>query len=129
MNNKRVFTELNCAKRTNNEFINWIDKNYQLRSTTLTQIKILLNPKRIRDESLRNYARSLLIHFVQTFTNIYNESFITHNFHGIIHLVDDADYFSKIIINNQFNLEYISAFQFENYLQKLKTMVRGKIDL
>jgi len=38
INNKRVFTELNCAKRTNNEFINCIDKNYQLRSTILTQI-------------------------------------------------------------------------------------------
>jgi len=38
MNNKRVFTELNCEKRTHNEFINWIDKNYQLRSTILTQI-------------------------------------------------------------------------------------------
>jgi len=30
MNNKRVFSELNCEKRTINEFINWIDKNYQL---------------------------------------------------------------------------------------------------
>jgi len=33
-------------------------------------MSILLNPKSIRDETLRNYARSLLIHFVQTFTNI-----------------------------------------------------------
>ncbi|KAF0708282.1 Uncharacterized protein FWK35_00030705, partial [Aphis craccivora] len=91
-------------------------------------MSILLNPKSIRDEALRNYARSLLIHFVQTFTNIYNESFITNNFHGLIHLVDDADYFSKIITDNQFSLEYISAFQFENYLQKIKTMFKIKIE-
>jgi len=38
MYNKWVFTELNCAMRTNNEFINWIDKNYQLKSTILTEI-------------------------------------------------------------------------------------------
>jgi len=38
MNNKRVFTELNFEKRTNNELINRIDTNYQLQSTILTQI-------------------------------------------------------------------------------------------
>lgn len=47
-------------------------------------LSILLNSKSIRDEMLRDYARSLLNHFVQTFINIYSESFITHNFHGLI---------------------------------------------
>lgn len=234
INNKRVFIEFDCTKRTNNDFINQTDPNYQLKNTILTQIQgidfvhsivldvmhlvylgvmrtmlttwydgqrpfklsrhmierisnclvserlpvefarqprdlkyllrwkatefrafllylgpivlkgildrekydnfmtlnvalsILLNPKNIRDDSLRNYARSLLIHFVQTFMNVYDESFITHNFHGLIHLVDDADYFSRLIVDNEFNLESISAFQFENYLQKIKNMVRGK---
>lgn len=87
---------------------------------------ILLNPKCIRDEMLRSYVRSLLNHFVKTFMDIYSESFIIHNFHNLIHLVDDADYFSTIITDNEFNLDIISAFRFENYLQKIKTMVRGK---
>uniref|UniRef100_A0A2S2NIG0 Transposase domain-containing protein n=1 Tax=Schizaphis graminum TaxID=13262 RepID=A0A2S2NIG0_SCHGA len=87
-------------------------------------ISILLNPNSCGDLDLRNYARQLLMHFIQSFIKIYDESFITHNFHGLIHLVDDADYFSSKI--NEFTLDKISAFPFENYLQKIKSMVRGR---
>lgn len=87
-------------------------------------ISILLNPNSCGDLDLRNYARQLLRHFVQSFIEIYDNSFITHNFHGLIHLVDDADYFSSKV--NEFTLDKISAFPFENYLQKIKSMVRGR---
>lgn len=87
-------------------------------------ISILLNPNSCGDLDLRNYARQLLRHFVQSFIELYDKSFITHNFHGLIHLVDDADFFSSKI--NNFTLDKISAFPFENYLQKIKSMVRGR---
>lgn len=232
--NKRVFTELNCAPRTHEDFVNWVDINYRQLDTPLTQIpsidfvksiildylhlvclgvmrtmlltwydgvipfklsrqliqkvsdfmfnnrlnlpsefarkprelkyllrwkgveyrsfllylgvvalkgvlddnkynnfltlnvamSILLNPKTCNNEEMREYARSLLQHFVQTFMVLYNESFITHNFHGLIHLVDDAKHFAPMI--DAFTLDSISAFPFENFLQKLKNMIRGK---
>lgn len=50
-------------------------------------LSILLNPKIIRDKMLRNDARALLNYCVQTFMNIHSVSFITHTFHGLIHLV------------------------------------------
>lgn len=84
----------------------------------------VINPKTCNNEEMREYARSLLKHFVKTFIFSYNESFITHNFHGLIHIVDDAEHFAPMI--NSFTLESISAFPFENFLQKLKKMVRGK---
>lgn len=100
------------------------DNKYNNFITLTVAISILLNPKSCNDPELRNYARSLLRYFLDSFMNIYSESFITHNFHGLIHLVDDADYFSSKI--NELTLDVISAFPFENYLQKIKSMVRGK---
>lgn len=58
-------------------------------------LSILLNPKSIRDDTLRNYARSLLIHFVQTFMNVYEKNFIIHNFYGLIYLVEHGRLFLK----------------------------------
>lgn len=87
-------------------------------------MSILLNPKTCNNEEMREYAKSLLQHFVQTFMALYNESFIIHNFHGLIHLVDDAQHFAPMI--DGFTLDSISAFPFENFLQKLKNMIRGK---
>jgi hypothetical protein len=40
-----------------------------------------------------NYAKSLLDHFVETFGNIYGKQFVSHNVHGLIHLVVDARVF------------------------------------
>lgn len=87
-------------------------------------ISILLNQTSIQDFKLRNYSRELLRHFVQSFMILYHESFITHNFHNLIHLVDDADYFASIIPS--LTLNTISAFPYENYLQQIKRMIRGK---
>jgi len=72
---------------------------------------------------MQTYVKSLLHHFVQNIIVLYNESFITHNFHGLIHLVDDLEYFGPMI--NSFTLDSISAFPFENFLQSIKKMVRG----
>jgi len=76
-----------------------------------------------KDIEMRHYTRSLLRHFVKNFILLYSKDFITHNFHGLIHLVDDSDYYAGTTSN--FTLETISAFQFKNYLQNIKSMVRG----
>uniref|UniRef100_A0A2S2NV11 Transposase domain-containing protein n=1 Tax=Schizaphis graminum TaxID=13262 RepID=A0A2S2NV11_SCHGA len=232
LNNKRVFTDINCPTRTSDDFINWIDPNYRLVDTCLVKIpgidfvhsiildimhlvylgvmrtmlltwydgdlpfklsrllvqrisdfmcsarlpvefvrkprelkyllrwkaveyrsfllylgpvalkgildqekynnfmtlnvaiSILLNQTSIQNHKLRDYSRELLRHFVQSFMILYHPSFITHNFHNLIHLVDDADYFAPII--PMLTLDTISAFPYENYLQQIKRMTRGK---
>ncbi|CAI6372817.1 unnamed protein product [Macrosiphum euphorbiae] len=90
------------------------DKKYNNFLTLNVAMSILLNPKTCNNEEMREYARSLLQHFVQTFMILYNESFITQHFHGLIHLVDDAEHFAPMI--DAFTLDSISAFPFENCL-------------
>lgn len=61
--------------------------------------------------------------FVQTVQGIYGEMFITQNFHNLIHIVADANFFTNKI--PKFTVHSISAFLFENYLQSVKRKVRG----
>lgn len=61
-------------------------------------------------------AKSLLLHFVQNFKTLYGQQYITHNFHGLLHIADDVDTFGP--------LDNCSAFRFENFLQSLKKLVR-----
>lgn len=100
------------------------DNKYDNFITLHVAISILLNPKSCLDKNLRDYAGLLLRHFVQNFSNLYANTFISHNFHGLIHLANDAEYFGSIL--HSFTLDSISAFPFENYLQSIKKMVRGK---
>lgn len=77
-------------------------------------IRILLN----NDSSWYNLARQMLRLFVGEFGKLYSKEFITYNLHSLIHLPDDADKYGS--------LERTSAFCFENYMQELKRMLRGK---
>lgn len=72
VNNKRVFTELNCAKRTNNEFINWIDKNYPLRSTILTQIPGL----KLVDSIILDVMHLIFLGIMRTMLSTWNDGVI-----------------------------------------------------
>ncbi|XP_049799526.1 uncharacterized protein LOC126234822 [Schistocerca nitens] len=63
----------------------------------------------------QEYAKGLL-HFVQTFQSLYGQKYITHNFHGLIHIADDISVFGP--------LDGCSAFKFENFLFSLKKCVR-----
>jgi hypothetical protein len=65
-----------------------------------------------------NFARSLLRQFVQEISILYCEEFLVFNVHSLIHLADDAERFGS--------LDKISAFPYENYMQTLKKMLRGK---
>ncbi|XP_031338969.1 uncharacterized protein LOC116167664 [Photinus pyralis] len=83
-------------------------------------ISILCNTFRCKDKDQRQYARCLLINFIKNVQTLYSPDLMTHNFHGLIHLTDDADYFIGKIPD--FSLDSISAFPFENYMQQIKRM-------
>jgi len=65
---------------------------------------------------LSNLAKSLMIDFVKDFGSLYGVHFISHNVHGLIHLIDDYEKFGC--------LDQIICFKFENYMGQLKKMVR-----
>lgn len=100
------------------------DEKYNNFLTLHVAISILSNPKSCKIPDLTEYARKLLRHFVQNFINLYGEIFITHNFHGFIHLTDDVEYFSTIL--DPISLDTISVIPFENYLQTIKQTIKGK---
>lgn len=62
------------------------------------------------------YSQKLLEHFVKSFIKLYGKHCVSHNVHGLIHLVEDAKNFS--ILDN------FSAFKFENFMQILKRFIR-----
>jgi hypothetical protein len=62
------------------------------------------------------YANSLLHHFVKTFSALYGPENVSHNVHGLLHLADDVKKYGP--------LDAFSAFQFENYMQSFKKLVR-----
>lgn len=63
-----------------------------------------------------DYAEELLEHFVLCTKHIYGPEFLTHNIHNLLHITDDVKKFG--------NLNLFSNFPAENYLQKLKKLVR-----
>ena len=63
------------------------------------------------------YANSLLSEFVVEMETIYGRSIMTYNVHSLLHIAGDAEYFN--------GLDNCSGFPFENYLQRLKNLVRS----
>lgn len=78
-------------------------------------ITILLNEN--LQKNLLNYARELLIHFVKYFSTLYGQENVNYNVHNLIHLCDDSEEFGP--------LDTFSTFKFENYLGKLKRLLRS----
>lgn len=74
---------------------------------------ILLSPD---FESLVDYAQELLNYFVKTFGQIYGEYLMSHNIHGLLHLVEDYKKYGP--------LDNCSTFPFENYMKVIKSMLR-----
>ena len=86
-------------------------KNFLL---LFVSIHILVNPQLC--SLYCDYAHKLLVLFVQHFETIYGRNMLVYNVHGLVHLAEDARRFGC--------LDNISAFPFENFLGKLKRMVR-----
>ena len=63
------------------------------------------------------YAKDLLIFFVLEGKRLYGKEFMVFNVHSLIHLADD--------VSKHGPLDSFSAFPYENFLQKLKKMVRS----
>lgn len=77
-------------------------------------ISILLSDRHINLHV--DYAENLLRHFVLYTKQIYGIHFLSHNFHNLLHLTNDVRKFG--------NLNLFSNFSAENYLQKLKKIIR-----
>lgn len=73
-------------------------------------VRILLDEKSCMENN--ECAKVLLSEFVKNVSRLYDDTFLTFNFHCLTHLANDAF--------NYGCLESISAFKFENYLSKLK---------
>lgn len=65
---------------------------------------------------LFDYAEKLLRYFVDDFSSVYGEQHIVYNVHSLIHLADDARRYGA--------LDNVSCFPYENYMQKIKRMIR-----
>lgn len=78
-------------------------------------IRILADPE--PSDAHRKVGRNLLNYFFQHYADLYGHEQVSYNVHSLIHLADDVDKFGA--------LDSFSAFKFENYLQKVKKMVKS----
>jgi len=79
-------------------------------------IRILCTDSLIKQTEFIQYSHSLLLHFVKSFKTIYGEHHVSHNVHALIHICND--------VLNYGTLDSFSTFKFENYMQKIKNMIR-----
>lgn len=77
-------------------------------------IRILLSDTLMH--TMTDYAEELLQHFVQSTKLIYGPQMLSHNFHNLLHLTNDARKYG--------NLNLFSNFSSENFLQKIKKLLR-----
>ncbi len=65
-----------------------------------------------------NFAKRCLHNFVSLFDSLYGRQHLVYNVHNLLHLADDRVHFKK-------PLDSYSSFPFENYLGKIKNLLRG----
>lgn len=66
---------------------------------------------------LLHFIEKLLNYYVNKFGEMYGKEFMSHNIHGLLHLIDDYKQFGP--------LDNCSCFPYENFMQLLKKMVRS----
>jgi hypothetical protein len=81
-------------------------------------ISILVTQDNEERANMLPYAAKLLKYFVSDCSRLYGETFLVYNIHSLLHLADDAKFFST-------TLDDLSAFKFENYLHMLKKLIRS----
>lgn len=79
-------------------------------------ISILANPSLSQDESFQDHAQKLLEKFVRDAEKHYSITFMSHNVHNLLHLVDDVKKYGA--------LDVFGAFKFENFIGRVKKYVR-----
>jgi hypothetical protein len=77
-------------------------------------MKLLVNPQLCKQYA--KYANQLLIKFIRDSIKIYGKKFVVYNVHNLVHLPEDVLEFGCV--------DNFSAFPFENFLQKLKHMLK-----
>lgn len=77
--------------------------------------RILVSPTLVNTHW--EYASELLVYFVEQGQVLYGKEFLVYNVHSMIHLAADAKHYG--------GLDKCSSFPFENYMHKLKKMVRS----
>lgn len=82
--------------------------------TLHVSIRILLSNSLM--PTMTDYVEKLMKHFVLSSKLIYGPQILSHNFHNLLHLTDDARKYG--------NLNLCSNFSSENYLQKIKKLLR-----
>lgn len=65
------------------------------------------------------FAKKLLVHFVSTFSEIYGETYMSHNIHITLHIADDVRKYGP--------LNSYSAFPFESFMQPLKKKIKNSV--
>lgn len=94
---------------------------------TIVNTKVFLNfkvlmcamrllSKEDQEDDLISYAHQLIEYFLKTYKQLYSEENMSFNVHNLLHLADDVKIHG--------NLDNFSAFKFENYLFKLKKLVK-----
>ena len=68
-------------------------------------------------QSHKDYAKQLMEYFVEQGKLLHGDEFLVYNVHSMIHLADVVEEFGS--------LDACSSFPFENYMQKLKRLVRS----
>ena len=86
-------------------------KNFLLLSVA---IRILADKKLC--VSKNSIAHTLLVSFVKHYAEFFGQDHVVYNVHGLVHLADDYKKFGPI--------DDFSSFPYENYLVKLKRLVR-----
>ena len=80
-------------------------------------ITLLSEPNDGKRNRYLAYARQLLLTFVQDCKHVYGREFTVYNIHMLAHIADDVEYYGC-------SLNDITAFPFENHLNKIKRLVR-----
>ena len=80
-------------------------------------MRIILSSRYSNDPSLCKTARKALKKFVPEYRGIYGKKNVVYNVHCLLHLYSDFKLYGS--------LNTVNAFQFENYLQTFKRLVRS----
>lgn len=83
--------------------------------------RILCSAEYVQKKTYVTYANHLLIKFFILLPTFYGKGSQVMNFHNLIHIADDVNYMKA-------PLSFFSAFPFENFLGKIKSLVRTPVN-